>query len=125
MSNNVSPTNRLLELLNGDDPGKRPSPTQEVFKQVLEEYQKSRFELAKESAAALFKKAVELREKMFKLKRESEAQFSKFDKELGKIMNQIESNIRQAVPEAPQETPTEAALAASAALAAEVETPAE
>jgi len=102
---NDNPVDRLVDLV-GLDPAKKPTPTQELFQQVAEEYRQGRLEVAKEAAASLFKRAIECREKMYKLRRESDAQFAKFEKELGKIMNQIESGLQQvATPPEPVETP--------------------
>jgi hypothetical protein len=92
-----------LEKLMGFDVVKRQGITKEIFKEVLGEVQEKRMEEAKTAAREQISKAIELREKMHKVKREFDGQMRKFDKDLGKLLNQLEAGLSGQPTEQPQE----------------------
>jgi negative regulator of genetic competence, sporulation and motility len=110
MADKVSPTERLVGLA-GDDVLKRPKVTEEIFKEVMSEIRKERSDKAKAKARELIVKALDLQEQMEKAEKEFRSQKAKFEKELGKILNQLENDLNQAAggqppaqeEEAPQE----------------------
>lgn len=104
MSDNNS-TQRLVNLL-GFDPARRPSATQELLKEVLGDLNKERSEKAKELVKAQLAEAVQLREQMHRLESEFNKNRAKFDKQLGKILNSLESALRgQPVAEETEQAP--------------------
>ena len=86
---NKTPAERLQDLV-GFDPTKKPGMTESVLKSVLEEVNAERDKQAKEKARELIKQALEVREQMVKAERDFAAAKSKFDKELGKLLNRLE-----------------------------------
>lgn len=89
MSNN----SERLEKLVGFDPVKKLSATGELLKSVVSDIKKEREEKAKTAAREKLVLAFDLREKMHKAEREFESQKAKFEKELGKLLNSLESNL--------------------------------
>lgn len=79
-----------LEGLLGFDPTKRETLTQELFKEVVQEISKERTDKAKAQAKEHLTKAIQLREGMVKARRDFDREDKKFEKELGKVMNQIQ-----------------------------------
>ena len=94
MSEQNDPGIRLTKLA-GFDPAKKPKMTNALLKEVLDELQETREQQAKERARSLLQKAIELREGMVKAEKEFNSQKQKFDKELGKILNQLESDLNR------------------------------
>lgn len=92
MSDKVSNAKRLADLC-GFDPVKKPTASHELFAEVLGDIRKEREEKAKVAAREQLTKAIELSEKMDKVKREFEGQYAKFEKELGKMLNRLESSL--------------------------------
>lgn len=86
---NNSNLKRLTEKL-GFDPTKN-APATGVFAAALEEVRKKRDAAAQVKAIELIEKATELSNKMEALRKQSEGQLKKFDKELGKLMGSIEA----------------------------------
>lgn len=89
----MSNTDRLEKLL-GFDAAKPQSITEGILKEVVGELEEQRVEEAKAAAKEQVSKAIELRRKMHKAKREFDSQFAKFEKELGKMMNRLEAGLR-------------------------------
>lgn len=88
-------TERLTNLV-GFDPAQHPKVTDEIFKEVMQDINEARAEKAKEKARGLLEQAFELRGQMAKARSEFERQEKKFEKELGKILNRLESELRGA-----------------------------
>lgn len=80
----------LADVL-GFKPGSHPSPTAELFAEVAKELNEERTKKAKERAKELLTKAIDLRTQRDNAEKQFRAQVAKFDKELGKLMKQIES----------------------------------
>lgn len=91
MSDNNS--SERLEKLIGFDAAKSSNLTQDLFQEVLGDIKKERFEKAKVAAREQLVKAMELREKMAKAEKEFNSQKAKFNKELGKLLNRLESSL--------------------------------
>lgn len=97
-------TQRLVNLM-GFDPAKRQGATQDLLKEVLGDLTKERAEKAKELVKAQLAEAVQLREQMHRLDSEFNKNRAKFDKQLGKILNSLESALRgQPVVEETEQT---------------------
>ena len=96
MSDKPSNTDKLLDLLGGKDPAKRPTLTDEILKKALDELDEKRAEQALEKARELIGKAVELRQQAYKAEQEFNRNKAKFDKELGKLLNQLRVGVEQA-----------------------------
>lgn len=86
----VSKSAEKLEGLLGFDPTKRGTLTQELFKEVVQEISKERTDKAKAQAKEHLTKAIQLREGMVKAEKDFNKEKQKFEKELGKVMNQIQ-----------------------------------
>jgi hypothetical protein len=82
-----------LKNLVGFDPVRQPRLTNEIFREVMEEINATRAEKARSRARELLEKAFLLREQMAKARSDFERQEAKFDKELGKILSRLESEI--------------------------------
>lgn len=80
---------KLQELL-GFDPIKKGTLTSELFSEVVKEIQEERLKEAKVRAKEHLVKAIGLREQMEKARRDFANQEKKFEKELGKVLNQIQ-----------------------------------
>jgi DNA replication protein DnaD len=80
---------RLQEML-GFDPVGKAGLTQDLFSEVVKEIQEERTKEAKAKAKEYLIKAMQLREQMEKAKRDFDTQYKKFEKELGKVLNQIQ-----------------------------------
>jgi uncharacterized lipoprotein YmbA len=96
MSEKPSNTEKLLELLGGKDPAKRPAVSEDVLKEALEEIEKKRKAQAKEKALEILGRAMELRQQAYKAEQEFNKQKKKFDDELGKLLNQLRAGVEQA-----------------------------
>lgn len=79
-----------LQKLLGFDPDKRNNITQDALSEAVKEINEERIKEVKVRAKELLVKAMQLREQKVKLDREYNQQSAKFDKELGKILKQIE-----------------------------------
>ena len=93
---------KLQELLNFD-PAKRPTLTQELFAEVVKEITDERVKTAKIKAKEELVKASQLREQMVKVKKEFENQYNKMEKDLGKMLNQIQGILSGKPPEEEKE----------------------
>ncbi len=101
----VDQVERLVKLV-GFDPVKRPTPTDELMRKVLGEMQEERTKIAEGHVKEQLKLAVQAREDMHKLKKEFDGQHRKFEENLGKILNGLESSLRSS--QAPAEPTSEA-----------------
>ncbi len=102
----MSSIDRLKAVL-GFDPAQQGAPgTGSAFKDALAEIQAEKDAENKVKAKDLLKKAMELRGKMDKAKKEFASQEAKFEKELGKMLRTIEAMA------AGKEAPAEEAAAA-------------
>jgi len=99
MSSNSERLKNLVDF----DVTKKPTLTQELFQEVVGDLKKDRYEKAKTSAREQLTKAIELREKMHRVKKEFEAQEKKFEKELGNLLNSVESSLERTSSAAPTE----------------------
>lgn len=102
MSDNPS-SDRLVERL-GWDPAKRASVTKDLFEELIVEAQAKRLEEAKEAARGKLAKAMELRQKVSEIEKKFRGERQKFEKEIGKLLNEIEGGFSQSQP---QPAPTE------------------
>ncbi len=102
MSEQKTNVEKLADMLEFD-PAKRPTLTQDVFSEVLKEIKEERAKVAKTQGKELIVKAMALRESMAKAKKTFEAEYNKNEKELGKIINQIQSNLSGKAPDETQE----------------------
>lgn len=94
-----------LHAMLGYDPSKHGSADKDMLAEVLKEIQSERSTAIKAKAKEQLQKAIDLRGQMEKLKREFNTQYSKFEKELGKILSQIGNAQQQADnPDATEET---------------------
>lgn len=89
----MSSNSERLEKLCGFNPVKKPNATEELFQEVVSGLRKEREEKAKASAKEQLIKAIELQEKMYKVKKEFDNQTAKFEKELGKLLSRLESGL--------------------------------
>lgn len=89
----MSSNSERLEKLVDFDVTRRPTLTRDLFQEIVGDLKKERYEKAKTAAREQLVKAIELREKMHKVKREFEAQEKKFEKELGKLLNSVEASL--------------------------------
>lgn len=80
---------KLQELL-GFDPTKKGTLTADLFSEVVKEIADERHKEAKARAKEHLVKAIQLREQMAKARKDFDAQDKKFEKELGKALNQIQ-----------------------------------
>jgi NTP pyrophosphatase (non-canonical NTP hydrolase) len=88
MSDKTSNIDRLRNMVSFD-PTKQPKCSTDLFQEIVGEIQKERNEKAREKASGLLRRALEVAEGMAKLDREYNANKAKFDKELGKLLNQL------------------------------------
>lgn len=84
---------KRLEALAGFDAAKGISLSEDLFKEVLQEATAERREDAKKRAHKLLKQALEIREAMVKAERAFKGQQQKFNSELGKLLNGLESQL--------------------------------
>lgn len=84
---------RLVERM-GFDPAARPSASEGLFKEVLDELQKERDLKAKAALKTQLEEAVKLREEMRRIDNEYKKQSSNFNKQLGKLLNSLEGSLR-------------------------------
>jgi hypothetical protein len=99
--NKPSAADKLTELL-GFDPVKRPTlgpKGGKLFAEALAEITKERDEKAKAQAAELFRKAIALSEERNKSKKAFQQADQKFEKELGKVLNQIQGLVNGVEPQ--------------------------
>jgi hypothetical protein len=90
-------TTRLSDIV-GFDPAKKTKLSDELFQEVLEDVSKARIEKAKENAKVQLEKAIKLREDFARAKKDFEKQEKKFNKDLGKLLNKIEAELRGEEP---------------------------
>ena len=95
---------RLTDLLKFD-PIKRHPITQEVFADVLKEITEERLKTVRVQAKETLQKAMELRQQMNKAEKDFKGQQQKFEKELGKLLNQVQSMLSGKEPEPEQTQP--------------------
>ena len=81
---------RLVSVL-GFDPAKGGGADNAIIQEALKEIQDEEAKAKKAKAKEQLLKAAELRKKMVEAERQFESQRKKFDKELGKVLNQIEA----------------------------------
>jgi hypothetical protein len=80
---------KLSKML-GFNPDKKSNITQDALTEAVKEINEERIKEVKVKAKDLLIKAMQLREQKVKLDRDYAGQSKKFDKELGKILKQIE-----------------------------------
>lgn len=80
---------KLQELL-GFDPTKRGTLSANLFSEVVKEIADERHKEAKARAKEHLVKAIQLREQMAKARKDFDAQDKKFEKELGRVLSQIQ-----------------------------------
>lgn len=100
--NKGSNAEKLTTLLDFD-PAKRPSLTQELFGEVVKEIKEERAKEAKVKAKEQLVKAMQIRESMAKAEKDFNGQKQKMEKELGKVLNQIQGILSGKCPEENQE----------------------
>ena len=103
-----SPADRLIDLL-GFDPTKQPTlgpKNGDLFKEALAEILKERNDKARAKATELFRKAITLSEDRKKARQAFNKADQTFEKELGKVLSQIQSLVSGAeiAPEAEEAT---------------------
>jgi len=96
--NKASNAEKLTTLLDFD-PAKRPTLTQELFGEVVKEIKEERAKEAKTKAKEQLVKAMQLREQMAKADKDFNGQKQKMEKELGKVLNQIQGILSGKCPE--------------------------
>lgn len=89
---------KLSDLLTFD-PAKRSTLTQELFGEVVAEIKEERAKEAKIKAKEQLIKAMQLREQMAKAEKEFNNQKQKMEKELGKVLGQIQGILSGKCPE--------------------------
>lgn len=94
MSNETDPQANRLTKIFGRDPAKPHTVTSDMLQEVMKGLDEADREAAKEKATALLTQAVELRKKKVNCVREHTGQIKKFDKEMGKLLNRIESMVQ-------------------------------
>lgn len=104
MGSNVE---KLVNLFGGEDPVKKPSITEDILSEALQDFKKARRDEALSRARDVIKKAVELREQKHKLDQEYNKQSKKFEDELGKLLSQLRANVEQTVSDVPVQEKTE------------------
>lgn len=97
---NKKPTNsdKLATMLEFDA-AKRPTLTQELFGEVVKEIREERAKDAKTKAKEQLIKAMQIREGMAKAAKDFNNQQQKMEKDLGKILNQIQGILSGKCPE--------------------------
>ena len=81
---------KSLEEIIGFNPTKRPTPTATLFAEVAADLNKERVEKAKTQAKELITKAIDLTTQRDELEKKFRKEVERFDKELGKLMGQID-----------------------------------
>lgn len=92
MSDQQNPNNpsaKLSELLKFD-PGKRHPVSTELFAEALKEITEEREESTKKVVKELLSKGMDLRQQMVTAEKQFNTAKRKFDKELGKIIKQVQ-----------------------------------
>jgi hypothetical protein len=100
--NKATNSEKLASLLEFDA-AKRPTLTQELFGEVVKEIKEERAKDAKAKAKEQLVKAMQLREQMSKAEKDFNGQKQKMEKELGKVLNQIQGILSGKCPEENQE----------------------
>lgn len=95
-------SDKLQEML-GFDAAKKGTLTNDLFGEVVKEIQQERHDEAKKRAKEHLVKAINLREQMEKARKDFEGQAKKFDKELGKVLNQIQGILTGKCPDEEKE----------------------
>lgn len=93
---------RLTTLLTFD-PSKKHQITADLFAEVVKEIKEERGKEAKAKAKEHLVKAMALKEQMDKARRDFSAADKKFEKELGKMLNQIHGMLSGKSPEEVEE----------------------
>lgn len=99
-------TDTLTALL-GFDPSKKARLSSDLFNDVKKDFETKRIEAAKEKARTAITAAMLLQEQMAKSEKEFKQAQEKFEKELGKLVNEIKSQL-DGTPASAEETVTEA-----------------
>jgi hypothetical protein len=107
MSDQKTNADKLTDMLKFDA-AKRPTLTQDVFADVVKEITEERVKAVKSQAKDQLVKAMGIQEQMSKAKKEFESQHKKMEKELGKILNQIQSILSGKEPEEEDKEPVAA-----------------
>jgi len=84
---------RLLQLTEGTDLTKNPSVTSTILREVLADLKAERSVQAKEKARQIMLQCVDLEKKKRQAKKDFEAAEQKFEKELGKLLSQLERDV--------------------------------
>ena len=92
-----------LSSMVGFDPAKHPQVTDDVFKKVMKDIKEERAEKAAEKAKGLLEQAFALSGQMAKAASDFKRQEKKFDKELGKLINRLESELKGGPPPVEEE----------------------
>lgn len=92
---NSDKLNSILEF----DAAKRPTLTQELFGEVVKEIREERAKDAKAKAKEQLVKAMQIREGMAKAEKDFNNQKQKMEKELGKVLNQIQGILSGKCPD--------------------------
>jgi hypothetical protein len=96
--NKQSNSDKLAAMLEFDA-AKRPTLTGELFGEVVKEIKEERAKDAKAKAKEQLVKAMQIREGMAKAEKEFNGQKQKMEKELGKVLNQIQGILSGKCPE--------------------------
>ncbi len=96
-----------LTSLLGFDPSKKPKLSADLFNDVKKDFETKRLDAAKEKARTAIAAALVLQEQMQKSEKEFKQAQEKFEKELGKLVNEIKNQLdgTPTTEEAPAETP--------------------
>lgn len=108
--NDQSPAAKLTTLLGFNAARKSLPVTQEIFKEVLSEVTDERRKAAKGQVKELLTKAMDLHSQAAVAEKKFNQEKAKFEKELGKLINQIQSLIAGKEPEETTDQPAEAAV---------------
>lgn len=106
MADPAKPDNssKLQDLLKFDA-AKRHPLTNELFGEVVKEITEERVKASKVQAKEALTKAMDLRAQMHKAQKDFNNQQQKFEKELGKILSQVQSMLSGKEPEPEEEAP--------------------
>jgi hypothetical protein len=96
--NKKTNSDKLQDMLDFDA-AKRPTLTQELFGEVVKEIKEERAKDAKAKAKEQLVKAMQIREGMAKAAKDFNNQQQKMEKELGKVLNQIQGILSGKCPE--------------------------
>lgn len=91
MQDQKTNSDKLFDILKFDASKKGSSITNDVFQEVVKEITDERMKEAKVKAKEHLLKAMQLREQMERARKDFDALYKKSEKELGKVLNQVES----------------------------------